>query len=253
MKTISFIYCSAFIFFPSWLSQALWNIAGKYKKGKKTVEKLKLPLAWAVLMHVLHRTRVKVVEEEWRVKPLWIRCFISPAVYIFHPVPPSPRLSPLWFFFLFLLLAERADCAALGECSKRACVLCIVPFFLNMMRKAWNNNVWGRRERPLCSLFHLLSLFLCSCFSRWQWCALQISCRCEPFDPLWDKLHIHACVHTPTHHNMYVYNARVGMYTPKHSHKGSLHEYENEIGSSLPNTACSVFSIRSVKTWKKPC
>lgn len=142
-------------------------------------------------MHVLHHTGVKVVEE-WGVKPQWIRYFISPAVSIFHPVPPSPRLSALWFFFLFLLFAERADCAALSVCMRR-----IVPFFLSMMRKAWNNNVWGWSATPLFSVSSPLPL--CSRFSRWQWCSLQISCRCGPFDPLWDKLHSHPCAHTHTY------------------------------------------------------
>lgn len=155
MKTVCL-----FIFLQQWtrfffsilrfhFSMALWNIAGKCRRRKKTVEKLKLPLAWAVLMHVLHHTCVKVVEEEWRLKG--ISYFISPAVVIFHPIPPSPHLSTLWFSLSSAVFAERADCAGVSKHSKWVCVLWIE---------------WGKLEitmsvgrvRPLCSLFHLFSL-----------------------------------------------------------------------------------------------
>lgn len=137
-------------------------------------------------MHVLHHTSVKVVEEEWRVKPLWIRYFISPAVYIFHPVPPSPRLSALWFFSFFCLLKELTVLL-----RKRVCVLCIV---LSLLSSIW----WEKLEitmsgggvRPLCSLFHLFSL--------WS----DALCRSPAGVGLWPPLgqiaHSSLCTHTCT-------------------------------------------------------
>lgn len=100
-----------------------------------------------MLMHFLHHTCVKFLE---RYKGL------SPCCLYLSPRPSSIFcFSALWFFsFLF---SKRADCAALCECSKRACLRCIVPPVLNMFRKAWKNNVRGR-SRSLCSLFHLFCL-----------------------------------------------------------------------------------------------
>lgn len=157
-----------------------------------------------MLKHVLHHTRVKVVKEEWRVKPWWIRCLISSAVSIFHPAPHS-CLSVLWFLFsLFLLFAERADCAALSECSKRTGGYVLFPSSSIWWEKL-DKTMSGGGVRPLCSLFHLLSrslslfLLLCSRFSRWQWCSLQISCRCGTFHLLWHTLNTHPCPHANIH------------------------------------------------------
>ena len=149
-------------FFPSCFLVKHTVAVKSKKKRKKTVKKAKegeqmLPLAQAMLMHVSHHICAKVVEEEWRVKPLKMRYFISPGVYIFHP----PFLhSPLCLSALsfFSPVAERADCGALSFCPKQVSVLCIVPLFFGMMRKAWNNNVWGRSETPLFSVSSLPSL-----------------------------------------------------------------------------------------------
>lgn len=147
-------------------------------KSKEIESTKKLALAPVVLMLVLHHTSVKVVESK---APLDKVLYLPSCLYLSpHPSSYSPLCS---LIFLCLVFAERAVCAALSEFSfcLCACVLCIVPVFLNMMRKAWNNNVWGWRATPL---FSVSSLFpLCSRFSRWQWCSLQISCRCGPFEP----------------------------------------------------------------------
>lgn len=146
-------------------------------------------------MHVLHHICAKVVDEEWRVKPLWIRYFISPGVYIFHPVPPSPRPSGLWFFSFFCLLKELTvllSVSALSECL--CCALFPSP---SVWWEKLEITMSGGGVRPLCSLFHLFSL--CSHFARWQWCSLQISCRCGPFDTFQDKMHTpYSCAHTYT-------------------------------------------------------
>lgn len=107
-------------------------------------------------MHVLHHTRKKR-----KVKPLWMRYFISPVVHIFHPIPPFPRLSALWFFSLFFFWKSWLFCSR-SENSKWACVLCIVPSSSIWWEKL-EKTMSGGGVRPLCCLFHLFSLlFLAS-------------------------------------------------------------------------------------------
>lgn len=124
-----FPFLSCLIPFPILLLCETWlaTVRGKKKNSWKAKESTqKLPLARAMLMHVLHHICAKVVEEEWRVKPLWIRCFISAGVYIFHPVPPSPRLSALWFFSFFCLLKELTvlhSVSALSVCAVHCSLL----------------------------------------------------------------------------------------------------------------------------------
>lgn len=127
-----------------------------YRKSEVAKEAaLKPPAARVVFMHVLHHTSVKLVAEEWKAKPLWIRYFTP---------PPHPSFS------LHSLIFDFPPAVPL---THPQCERCIVPLVLNMTRKAWKNNVWGLRGEW--DLFVLCFIFG---FSRWQWCSLKTDCRC---------------------------------------------------------------------------
>lgn len=203
-------------------------------------------------MHVLHRTCAEAVKERWRVKPLWMRYFISAGVYIFHPVPPSPRLCALWFS-PFLLFAERAGCAALSECSEWVSVLRIVPFF-GFWWETLEITMSGGRARTLCSLFHLFPLPL---FSLLQMTAMP-SAGLLQVRTVWHLLGQNAhsiffCAHTKlwmrelarTCLRSNIHIKLLAPCTPRTSHHG------NEIGGHLPNQTFAVFSVLFAKPWKR--
>lgn len=66
-----------------------------------------------------------VLEEEQRAKLLLMRYFISSGVHISPHSPPCSRLYSL--IPLFLLRAERADCAALTGRLERLCAALFSP------------------------------------------------------------------------------------------------------------------------------
>lgn len=193
-------------------------------------------------MHVLHHTSVKVVEEEWKVNPLWIRFFISPAVYIFHPIPPFPRLSALWFFsfcwkswlYCSQWVLQVSVCAV--HCSP------LPQYDEKSLKKTMSEG----RVRPLCSLFHLFFLsFFVSSDDRW--CSLKTNCRCAPFSTEANCTLI--LVHTHTYRKMWVRTQTrtcLHIYIKALARSYTVHHGNDTWRQMYANKVCNVYS----KTWK---
>lgn len=102
----------------------------------------KLPLTLALSLHVLHLICTKGLTGGEKSKALVdevLHLLWCPRLSL-QPSLSSPLLRSL--ISLFLLCAERADCAALTGRSEGLCAHCSLP--LSVMRKAWKNNVWGQ-------------------------------------------------------------------------------------------------------------
>lgn len=247
-KTLSTVYVSATVDKISFSHLAsLWDIAGKWKREKKSqkgsAQKVVLPRS--MLMHVLHHICANVLEEEWRVKLLWIRYLISAGVYIFHPIPPSPRLSSLWFLSFFCLLKELTVLLSVSALSECLCCALFPPFF-HCDEKSLKKQCLGVEWHP--SVLCFISSLSVLTSADDEWYSLQVSCRCGPFGTFWGSIFY---AHKHTHWDVSVCT---DMPVLKYSHKGSntctrrSSQCVNKVGDHLPN----VF-IFFVKPWKHPC